>query len=50
LISGNQKAFSEIYLGIQSGQRIRRGLARLLADDPETMAFFDGLILLVNGK
>jgi hypothetical protein len=27
-----------------SGARLRRGLARLLADDPVAMAFFDGLI------
>ena len=40
----NQKAFSDIYQGTTSGKRLRRGLARLLADDPEAMAFFDALI------
>jgi hypothetical protein len=40
----NQKAFSDNYRGTTSGQRLRRGLARLLADDPEAMAFFDALI------
>ena len=38
------KAFVTEYCGTPSGQRLRRGLARLLADDPETMAFFDSLI------
>jgi hypothetical protein len=33
-----------------SGDRLRRGLARLLADDPETMAFFGGLISSGDGK
>jgi hypothetical protein len=46
----NQKAFSEIYQGTTSGEWLRRGLARLLADDPETMAFFDALILLGDGR
>jgi hypothetical protein len=41
----SQKAFSDIYRGTTSGARLRRGLGRLLADDPETMAFFDALIL-----
>ena len=40
----NQKAFSDIYRSTTSGERLRRGLARLLADDPEAMAFFDDLI------
>jgi hypothetical protein len=40
----NQKAFTDLYRGTTSGDRLRRGLARLLADDPETMAFFDELI------
>jgi hypothetical protein len=39
-----RKAFVETYRGTPSGERLRRGLARLLADDPETLAFFDGLI------
>jgi len=30
--------------GTVSGQRLRRGLARLLADDADTLAFFDGLL------
>src|SRR5690242_12559654 len=46
----NQKAFSDSYQGTTSGQRLRRGLARLLAHDPEAMAFFDALISLVNEK
>jgi hypothetical protein len=40
----NQRAFTAIYRGTTSGDRLRRGLARLLADDPEAMAFFDDLI------
>lgn len=43
-------AFIDIYKGSVSGQRLRRGLARLLADDPETMAFFDSLILSDDEK
>jgi hypothetical protein len=46
----NQKAFCEIYRGTTSGDRLRRGLARLLADDPEAMAFFDVLISSDDGK
>jgi hypothetical protein len=46
----NQKAFSDSYQGTTSGDRLRRGLARLLADDPEAMAFFDGLISSDDGK
>lgn len=38
-------AFIDIYRGSPSGQRLRRGLAWMLADDPDTLAFFDGLIL-----
>ena len=40
----DRKAF-DIYRGSISGQRLRRGLARLLSDDPITLAFFDSLIL-----
>jgi len=40
----NQKAFSDSYRSTTSGDQLRRGLARLLADDPETLAFFDHLI------
>lgn len=40
----NQKAFSERYRGLPSGDQLRRVLASLLADDPETLAFFDDLI------
>lgn len=40
----NQTAFSDLYRGTASGPRLRRGLARLLADDPVAMAFFDRLI------
>ncbi|MFL5281558.1 MAG: hypothetical protein ACJ8AW_11335 [Rhodopila sp.] len=40
----NQKAFSDSYRGTPSGDRLWRGLARLLADDPEALAFFDELI------
>jgi len=36
-IKANQKVFSEIYRGTPSGERLRRGLARLLA-------FFNALI------
>ena len=37
-------AFIETYSGTVSGQRLRRGLARTLTDDPAAMAFFDNLI------
>jgi hypothetical protein len=37
--------FIEIYRGTLSGQRLRRGLARLLHDDAATLAFFDSFIL-----
>jgi len=43
-------AFVTTYRGTVSGQRLRRGLARLLADDPETLALFDGLISSGDGK
>jgi hypothetical protein len=46
----NQKAFTDIYQGTTSGDRLRRDLARLLADDPEAMAFFDGLISSYDGN
>jgi hypothetical protein len=46
----NQKAFSDSYRGTTSGERLRRGLARLLADDPEALAFFDRLISSDDGK
>jgi hypothetical protein len=36
--------FIDAYRGSVSGQRLQRGLARMLADDPDMMAFFDGLI------
>jgi hypothetical protein len=39
-----RSAFVETYKGTPSGQRLRRGLVRMLADDAETMAFFDSLI------
>jgi hypothetical protein len=38
------------YLGLPSGERLRRGLARLLADDLETLAFFEGLVSSDDGK
>jgi len=38
------KAFITEYRGTPSGQRLRRGLARLLVDEPEMLAFFDSLI------
>ena len=41
-----RKAFVETYKGTPSGKRLRRGLARMLADDPGTLAFFDSLISL----
>lgn len=37
--------FTNTYRGTPSGRRLRRGLARLLYDDPATLAFFDALIL-----
>ncbi|MFL5284486.1 MAG: hypothetical protein ACJ8AW_26710 [Rhodopila sp.] len=40
----NQKAFSDRYRGLPSGDRLRRVLVSLLADDPETLVFFDDLI------
>jgi hypothetical protein len=40
----NQKAFSDRYRGLPSGDQLRRVLVSLLADDPETLAFFDDLI------
>jgi hypothetical protein len=43
---GTQKAFINAYRDTPSGARLRRGLARLLADDPEATAFFDALISL----
>ena len=46
----NQKAFTDSYRGTTSGERLWRGLVRLLADDPDTLAFFDGLILSGDGK
>jgi hypothetical protein len=46
----NQKAFSDSYRGTTSGVRLRRGLARLLADDPDALVFFDALISLENEK
>jgi hypothetical protein len=46
----NQKAFSDSYRGTTSGDRLRRGLARLLADDAEALAFFDELISSGDGK
>jgi hypothetical protein len=42
-------AFVNIYKGTQSGQRLRRGLACILTDDPGTLAFFDGLIMSGDG-
>lgn len=36
--------FMNIYKGTQAGQRLRRGLAHMLDDDPATLAFFDSLI------
>ena len=38
-------AFVETYRGTSSGLRLRRGLARMLTQEPELMAFFDSLIL-----
>jgi hypothetical protein len=43
---GTRTAFAKAYKGIPSG--IRRGLARLLADDPDALAFFDDLISSVD--
>jgi ATPase subunit of ABC transporter with duplicated ATPase domains len=40
----NQKAFSDSYRDTPSAARLRWGLARLLADDPDALAFFDELI------
>jgi hypothetical protein len=47
---GTRTAFVAAYRGTPSGPRLRRGLARLLADDPKTMAFFDDLISSDDGK
>ena len=38
-----RKAFIEVYKGTISGERFRRGLGRMLIDEPDTLAFFDGL-------
>src|SRR5689334_14079013 len=46
----NQKVFITVYRSTPSGDRLRRGLARLLANDPEAMASFDDLISSGNGK
>ena len=46
----DRKAFMKIYRGTMSGDRLWRGLARLLIDDPETMAFFERLILSDDDK
>jgi hypothetical protein len=46
----NQKAFSDVYDDTVSGDRLRRGLVRLLADDPAALAFFDDLISSGDGK
>jgi hypothetical protein len=43
-------AFVNQYRGLPSGDRLRSVLASLLADDPQTMAFFDALILLADEK
>jgi ketosteroid isomerase-like protein len=43
-------AFVETYKGMPSGQRLRRGLARILTDEPETMVYFEGLISSDDGK
>jgi hypothetical protein len=50
LVEEARVAFITEYQGTQSGQRLRRGLARMLTDDPGLMAFFDGLILSDDGK
>ena len=42
--------FMNIYKGSLSGQRLRRGLARLLHDDPAAMGFFDRLVLSDDEK
>ena len=39
-----REAFMAIYRDTVPGQRLRRVLASLLADDPEALAFFDELI------
>jgi hypothetical protein len=41
---GTRTAFIGNYRGTALGERLRRGLGRRLADDPETLAFFDDLI------
>jgi hypothetical protein len=43
-------AFANLYRGTLSGQRLRRGLTRLLNDDPAALAFFDSLILSYDEK
>jgi ATPase subunit of ABC transporter with duplicated ATPase domains len=46
----NQKAFSDSYRGTTSGERLRRGLARLLASDQDALAFFEGVLPSDDGK
>jgi hypothetical protein len=46
----NQKAFSDSYQDTPSAARLRWGLPRLLADDPDALAFFDELISSDDGK
>jgi ATPase subunit of ABC transporter with duplicated ATPase domains len=46
----NRFAFADSYQGTASGERLRQGLARLLADDPDALAFFDDLISSDDGK
>src|SRR5689334_17741847 len=47
-VEAAREGFLNRYRGLPSGARLRRVLATLLADDPETVAFFDALILLDN--
>jgi hypothetical protein len=47
--SDARPAFVAAYRDTQSGRRLRRGIALMLADDPETMAFLDDLIVSNDG-
>jgi hypothetical protein len=49
-VEAARAAFANRYRDLPSGARLRRVLATLLTDDPETMAFFDAMIALDNGK
>jgi hypothetical protein len=45
-----RKAFISAYRGTQSGVRLRRGLWRMLTDEPDRLPFFAGLLSSGDGK